>query len=70
LRIILYRSSKYQIYNNIQFLLTKCEQNFLEQGLKMKSSAQLRHFIQKLIFIQKYHCFDLKLALFVEKRKN
>jgi hypothetical protein len=36
----------------------------------MNSSEQLRHFSQKLIFIQKNHYFDLKVALFVEKRKN
>jgi hypothetical protein len=36
----------------------------------MNSSELLRHFNQKLIFIQKKRYFDLKVALFVEKRRN
>jgi hypothetical protein len=36
----------------------------------MKINAQLRHFNQKPVFIQKNSCFELKVALFVEKRKN
>jgi hypothetical protein len=36
----------------------------------MKNNEQLRYFDQKLFFVQKYRCFYLKVALFVEKRKN
>jgi hypothetical protein len=60
--------NKYQIYNKIQFLLTKYEQNFLKQVLKLKISKQLRHFDLELVSIQKYRCFGLKAALFAEKR--
>jgi hypothetical protein len=62
--------SKYQIYNNIQFLLTGCEQILWILVLKMKSSEQLRHSDQRMILIQKNSYFDLKVALFVEKREN
>lgn len=36
----------------------------------MKNNEQLRHFDQKLVFVQNYCFFDLKVALFVEKRKK
>jgi hypothetical protein len=36
----------------------------------MTIGEQLRHFTLKLIFIQKKCYFNLKVALFVEKRKN
>ena len=36
--------------------------------LKLKISEQLRYFRQKLNLTQNYSCFNLKVALFVEKR--
>jgi len=36
----------------------------------LKISERLRYFSKKLNFTQKYSCFDLKVALFVEKRQN
>ena len=38
--------------------------------LKLKISERLRYFHQKLNFIQKYGSFNLKVALFAEKRQN
>jgi hypothetical protein len=51
-------------------LLTGYEQNDQRNKLKLTISEQLRHLAQKLFFIQKNGCFNLKAALFVEKRKN
>ena len=36
----------------------------------MKISVLMRHSDHFLILVKKKHCFDLKVALFVEKRKN
>jgi hypothetical protein len=38
--------------------------------LKLKISEGLRYFSQKPYFVQKYGYFNLKVALFVEKRQN
>ena len=38
--------------------------------LKMRCSEKMRHFAKKQTFIQKYQYFNLKVALFVEKRQN
>jgi hypothetical protein len=38
--------------------------------LKLKISERLRYFQKKADFRQKYGYFDLKVALFVEKRQN
>jgi hypothetical protein len=38
--------------------------------LKLKISERLRYFRQKDDFVQKYGYFELKVALFVEKRQN
>jgi len=38
--------------------------------LKLKISERLRYFHQKPDFVQKYGHFELKVALFVEKRQN
>jgi hypothetical protein len=36
----------------------------------MTISARMRYFCEKPDFIQKNACFELKVALFVEKRQN
>ena len=36
----------------------------------MTISARMRYFCEKADFVQKYACFELKVALFVEKRQN
>jgi hypothetical protein len=36
----------------------------------MKINEQLRYFGKKMPFVQKNSAFNLKVALFVEKRKN
>ena len=36
----------------------------------MTISARMRYFYEKPYFVQKYACFELKVALFVEKRQN
>jgi hypothetical protein len=38
--------------------------------LKVTAGADVRHFIQNRIFIKKNMSFNLKVALFVEKRQN
>jgi len=38
--------------------------------LKLTISERLRYFSQKDDFVQKYGYFELKVALFVEKRQN
>ena len=38
--------------------------------LKSKIRDRLRYFYKKADFIQKYGYFELKVALFVEKRQN
>jgi hypothetical protein len=38
--------------------------------LKPKYSEEMRHSAQKLNFIKRKRCFDLKVALFAEKEKN
>jgi len=60
----------YQIINKIIFLLTDYEQNLILMLLKLKISERLRYFSQKDDFVQKYGYFELKVALFVEKRQN
>jgi hypothetical protein len=56
------KSDKYKI------LLTGYEQNMHGFDLRLKHSAEMRIYCRKLIFIKKYHCFDLKVPLFAEKR--
>jgi len=51
-------------------LSTGYEQPGMLLLLIMNNSAGLRHFYQIGLFIQKYGSFNLKVPLFVEKRKN
>jgi len=52
------------------FLLTGYEQKYQNKTLKSATGVMLRHFDQNATFIQKKCRFNLKVALFVEKRKN
>lgn len=54
----------------LQFLLTGYEQKNENKTLKSATGEKLRHFDQNATFIQKKCHFNLKVALFVEKRKN
>jgi len=54
----------------LHFLLTGYEQKFQKISLKSPTGENLRHFDQNATFIQKKCHFNLKVALFVEKRKN
>jgi hypothetical protein len=38
--------------------------------LKLNNGEEQRLFLRKRTFVQKNACFDLKVSLFVEKRKN
>ncbi len=58
------------IISNLKLLLTGYEQKNLKLILKMNSSAGLRHFQQIPVFVLKSAHFNLKVALFVEKRQN
>ena len=49
---------------------TGYEQRSLKSLLTISNDAGLRHFKKIDDFVQKNGCFDLKVALFVEKRKN
>jgi hypothetical protein len=51
-------------------LLTGYEQNLQINQLKVTIGEQLRLLSSKRSFIQKKGHFNLKVALFVEKRKN
>jgi hypothetical protein len=51
-------------------LLTGYEHFFLIIALKSSAGENLRHFDQNATFIQKKYHFNLKVALFVEKRQN
>jgi len=59
-----------QIYRYIQFLSTLYEQKYHEMMLTMQINGHMRHFDKNRASAQKYANFDLKVALFVEKRKN
>jgi hypothetical protein len=51
-------------------LLTGYEQNIQKNKLKPNNGEELRLLSLKQTFIQKNDYFNLKVALFVEKRKN
>jgi hypothetical protein len=54
----------------INILSTGYEQGSSRVLLRRRICAGLRHFNKNLLFVQKNGFFDLKVPLFVEKRKN
>ncbi len=71
LELFLEKRCNYQIFNQcMYFYQHEMNKTGCKNCLTIKNNGRLRHFWQNDVFIQKICGFNLKVPLFVEKRKN